>query len=259
MDIDEKRVYADRTGKREAYVATDAGVATVAVSGAHVGEFGLASRNGARDVAAGGGLLAVATDDDVHFGTGFEASGFGPAVAVGFDGDTPLAADPDGRVARYDDGWTDLGRVPDVRALDGDLVAAADGVHRPDGTHVGLDDVRDVSATGEPLAATGDGLYRLGNGWLAEQVGDEGDDRAFVAVVSDGERVHAASEHGLYRREAGEWTACSVDEDVVDVTHAGDCTYAVAGDGTFLAHDPGEPGWRRQALGLPAVRALAVP
>lgn len=261
MDIEEKRVYADRTGRREAYVATAAGVATVAVSGAHVGEFGLASRDPARDVAAGGGLLAVATGDDVHLGTGFEASAFGPAVAVGFAGGTPLAAGPDGRVARYDDGWTDLGRVPEVRALDGDLVAAAGGIYRAEGTHVGLDDARDVATAGGPFAATGNGLYRLGNGWLDETVPGERGACAFAVVAGDGERVHAASGDELYRLEAGEWTACDlpVAERVADVAHAGDCTYAVTGDGTVLAHDPGEPGWRAQTLGLPEVRAIAVP
>lgn len=257
MDIDEKRVYADRTGRREAYVATDAGVARVAVSGVHIGEFGLAFREPAWDVAAGDGLLAVATDEDVYLGTEFKVSGFGAAVAVGFDGGTPLAADPDGRVARYDDGWTDLGHIPDVRALNGDLVAAADGVHRVDGTDLGLVDVRDVTTAAGPFAATGDGLYRLGNGWLAEDMEGE----SFDAVASDGEHVHAVGESGLARCENGAWTVCDlpVADPVVDVTHAGGCTYVVTSKGTVLAGDPDEPGWRTQALGLPGVHALAVP
>lgn len=259
MDIEAKRVYADRTGSREVYVATDAGVATVSVSGAHVGEFGLASRDPARDVAASGGLLAVATADDVHLGPGLDPAGFGPAVAVGFDGDRPLAAAPDGRVARYDDGWVDLGRVGSVRALEGDLVAAADGVHRPDGAHVGLDDARDVATASGPYAATANGLYRLGNGWLNEAVGDAAS--GVAAVASDGDRVHAASGEHLYRREGERWADCDlpVAERVADVVHAGECTYAVTEAGTVLARDPGEQGWRAQALGLPGARALAVP
>ena len=60
----------------------------------------------------------------------------GPADAVGYrDG---LVAAGDGRVARYEDGaWTTLADLADVRAVDGDMVAAAGGVHRLDGTHVG--------------------------------------------------------------------------------------------------------------------------
>jgi hypothetical protein len=78
--------------------------------------------------------------------------------------------------------WTTIGRVERVRAIDGGLVAAADGVYRVTADGIapgGLSDVRDVAAAGRPLAATGDGLYALGNGWLRDLSG------RFRAVASD--------------------------------------------------------------------------
>jgi hypothetical protein len=267
ISIDEKRVYGEKTGTTELYVAADLGVAVVAVSDDIVGEFSLAHRCTARDLAAGPNRLAVATDADVLVSDdgGYAGTGFGPAVAVGFDDGTLLAAGPDGRVARRGgEAWHRVGEVADVRAIDGDLVGAADGVYRVDDglAHVGLADVRDVATGGTPLAATDDGLYYLGPGWA------EGREGAFVAVASAPERGHAAGEAGLFERTDDGWTACALptEEPVVAVAHGEPASgaddggergvYAVTGGGRVLV-DAGD-GWRDRALGLAGATALAV-
>lgn len=252
--IDEKRVYADRAGTTTAFLATGAGVARVEVSADTVGEFTLAHRCDARDVAGADGRLAVATAEDVLVGTGegVEPTGFGPADAVGYH-DAPLAAG-NGRLARYDDsGWTTLASIADVRAIDGDLVAAADGVHRTDGSHVGLDAVRDVATSGGPLAAAESGLYYLANGWVQAL------DGRFDVVASGTAAAHAAGGDTLYERGAsGDWTAVDlpVSEPIADVGF-GEATYVVTETGTFLAN--AGDGWRHRSLGLPDVAAVAVP
>ena len=272
VSIDEKRVYGEREGATTVYVAADIGVATVAVSDDIVGEFGITHRCTARDVATrrpsdanaeptatddAASRLAVATDEDV-LDDAFEPLDFGPAAAVGFDGDAILVASPDGTLARRPagaDDWRDLGSVGEVRAIDGDLVATADGVYRAldDGVqHAGLDDVRDVAMAETPLAATADGVYRLGNGWMHEFEGD------VRVVASDGERVHAATPDGLFARRDGEWGAESLPAGsaVVDVAY-GDGTYVVTADGTLLV-TVGD-GWRHRSIGLRDVAAIAVP
>ena len=275
MTLEEDRVYDDQTGKVDVLVACDAGVVSVAVSGDRVGRFGMVHRSVARDVATAGDRLAVATDEDV-LDDEFEPTGFGPAVAVAVDDDRVVAAGEDGRVARRDAGdeeWTDLGRVEEVRGIDGSLVAAADGVYRIEGDelrHAGLTDVRDVSARGVPLAATGDGLYKLGNGWMDVLPG------AFdaVSVAADG-RALAAGERGVVARGRadGDWvdSPVPVDERVVGVAHAPGVAVAVTEAGTLLLDDgegrrpsgsrtqsdDGE-GWRSRALGLRDVSAVAV-
>jgi hypothetical protein len=262
--LDEKRVYADRAGTTTAFVASAAGVVRVEVSDDIVGEFALERRGPVTDLAAADGHLAVATPDDVLVSDGeaFTGTGFGPAEAVGFqDG---LVAAGGGRIARRGDGgWTTLGELADVRAVDGDMVAAASGVHRLDGTHVGLDAAADVSTAGGPLAATDDGLYYLANGWVAALEG------AFAVVAGhpDG-RAHAATAEALYEREGGGggdgWRAVDlpVGGAVADVARTdadggdADATFAVTRDGTFLA-SAGD-GWRHRSLGIPDVSAVAV-
>jgi len=258
ISLDEKRVYGEKTGATELYVAAELGVAVVSVSGDIVGEFSLARRCTARDVAAGPEFLAVATDADVLVSEGgdYAETGFGPAVAVGFADESLHAAGSDGAVARYDpaaDQWTTLGTAGDVRAIDGDLVAAADGVYRVDDglSPVGLSDVRDVATDGTPLAAAGDGLYYLGPGWA------EATDGAFAVVAREPNRAHAATADTLYEGDGDEWQAreVPVDEPVADVTH-GEAVYAVTADGTVLV-DAGD-GWRTRALGVRGVSGIAV-
>ncbi len=261
MDVAEKRVFDDRTGATAVLVASDAGLAHVAVSGDVVGEFGLVHRGAVGDVAVAGGRVAVATPEDVLVGPAADAStpgdewatatGFGPAAAVGWDDGTLLAAGG-GRVARrVDGGWTTTGRVADVRAVDGALLAAADGLYRPDGTHVGLTAARDVAADG-PLAATADGLYRLANGWVRDVEG------RFRAVAAGGGRAHAAAGDRVIASDApGEWADAGVPADDLVALAAGPAAvYAATADGT-LCVDAGD-GWRSQPLGLPGVDALAV-
>jgi hypothetical protein len=253
--IEEKRVYGDRAGRTDLLVASELGVVVVGVAGDTVGEFRVARRCTARDVAAGS-TVAVATDEDVLVaeapGGEFSPTGFGPAVAVGA-GDALLAAGPDGRVARRDgERWVDLGTADTVRAVDGPLVAAADGVYRVgEGlTHAGLDDARDVAAAG-PLAATATGVYGLGNGWLDELAGDAS------TVAARGTRAHAVVDGALHERTRDGWRVREVPvaASPVDVAH-GEAAYAVTADGTVLV-DAGD-GWRSRSLGVPGVAALAV-
>ncbi|WP_049924421.1 HVO_0234 family beta-propeller protein [Halopiger djelfimassiliensis] len=285
--IEEKRVYGDRTGALEAYVASANGVVRVRIAGDTVGEFSLCERCDTRDVAAvsapGDGRVAIATADDVRVleraggadskadreDVAFVGTGFGPAVAVGFDGTDPVAAGPDGTVARRtDETWDplegDVGGT--VRAIDGDLVGTDSGVYRVhDGSldHAGLTDVRDVSAPGVPLAATATGCYKLGNGWV------EVLDGPFETVAADPRtepgslaRAHAVSDGTLYAVTAdGDWRVDDrPPEPIVDVGY-GDAVYAVTERGTVLtASDDGtETGtWRSRSLGIGDVTGMAV-
>jgi len=265
LSIEEKRVYGDRTGAREAYLASAVGAIRVSVSDDLVGGFGLAHRCVARDVAAGGGAVAVATDEGVALSTDgeeFDDVGFGPAAAVGLHESHVVAAGEDGRVARLDpvDGglaWTDLGSVDEPRAVDGGLIAAADGVHRVEGddlTHAGLSDVRDVAGRGVPLAATPEGLYVLGNGWM--EVSRE----AFSVVESDGERAHAVGEAGVLTREdaGGDWEPLDLptDGEVVGVAYGPGQVVAATREGAVLAWAGDD--WRSQLVGARDVSAVAL-
>lgn len=258
ISIDEKRVYAAKTGVTELYVATGLGLAVVSVSDDIVGEFSLVRRGTTTDVATDADRLVAAADDDVlvadRTDQAFRETGFGPASAVALSDGDLLAGDADGRVARYDGEWTSLGTVGEVRAIDGDLVATADGVFRigsDDLSHVGLDDVRDVATAGTPLAATGDGLYYLGPGWAKAL------DGAFTAVARDESQAHAATPGTLYEGTDGEWTERGIplDESIVALAH-GPGIYALTETGTVLV-DVGD-GWRDRALGLRDVAGLAV-
>jgi len=286
-DMADDRIYADRLGKTDIFVATRLGVAVVSVSNDRIGQYSLRERCTARDIAAGGGKVLAATDKDVLLAVdpdgAFEPTGFGPAVAVGV-ADRPVAAAPDGTVAAFDGAWQTLGNAGAVRAIDGDLLAAADGVYRVDtgagdGASpgldlVGLDDARDVSTAGTPLAATGKGLYRLGPGWTTDLTG------SFAVVAGDGRRNHAATATALYERPAPgtEWheRVSPADDPLVDVGYVRDDEeptigqrapdgglVAVTETGRFLvdpvASKDGAAGWRSRLLGLPGVAALAVP
>lgn len=282
--IAEKRVFTAPDDVVRALVASSMGVASVSVSGDIVGEFGIEHRCDARDVAARGDAVAVATDDDVLVGD-FEPTGHGPAVAVSVAGDGVLAAAPDGTVSLLageadapgdatdggddptGDAWVEVGAVEEPRRMDGRLVAAGDGVHRLHGDggeleYAGLDDVRDVSDRGVPLAVTGDALYTLGNGWMRDLDADAVEGAgAFRCVVADddGERAVAATEAAVYERAdatATEWTD-HAEAGVVDAAFAGRHLVAVTDTGEARVHADG--GWRGRMLGLPDVRAVAVP
>ncbi|MFB6118260.1 hypothetical protein [Halosegnis sp.] len=250
VSLDEKRVYAGGSAQT-AFITADGGLVRVSVSGDLVGEFGLAVRESARDVACADGRVAAATETDALVATddGIETTGFGPADAVGF-ADGLIAAGED-RIARYDgEDWTTLGQLADVRAVAGDLLAAAEGVHRLDGTHVGLSDARDVAVGRDVLAATDDGLYALANGWMQRRPG------GFRAVATGGNRTVAVADDGtLIERRDGEWIEMGAPA-VVDAAPTANAVYAVTAEGTVLA-DAGE-GWRERATGVSGCRRLAV-
>ncbi|OAQ53030.1 hypothetical protein HTG_09370 [Natrinema mahii] len=272
--IEEKRVYGDREGATTAYVASAIGVVRVRVAGDTVGEFGLCERCTARDIATTDDAVAIATDEDVRVARledeedeeSFAETGFGPAVAVGADGDELLAAAPDGRVARRPVGateWTDLEgeAVAAVRAIDGDLVGTESGVYRVrDGglDHAGLTDVRDVSAAGVPLAATAEGLYELGNGWMAIREGPfDAVSAAPRAEPRTLTRAHAVAGEEIYGYAGDDgWVELpDASEPVVDVGY-GETVYAVTEAGTFLA--AAEDGWRPHPIGVREVTGLAI-
>lgn len=271
--IEEKRVYDDRTGQTELYVASGVGVVLVTVSDDLVGEFSLAMRCDPRDVAAGGGDVAVAADEDVLalVDAGFESTGFGPAVAVDIEDGVIVAADAEGTVSRRPTApatataqWTAVGRVEGaVTAIDWPFVATDSGLYRAvdpslggDSSadafdSVGLDAVNDVSATGVPLAATDTGLYRLGNGWMSVI------EEPCHAVASDGTRAHAATERALYEYGA-EWTSVEVPvtESIRDMAYTPTATACVTGAGTVLL--TAGDGWRKRALGVDGIVGVAV-
>lgn len=263
-DLAEKRIFHGREGARVLLAATEAGVVRVNVANGRVGEYGLALRCVPADVVASAGRLAIATDEDVLLAQerdveALEATGFGPAISVTFHRSRSVALSPDGRLGvRGGDDWDDRGQVPaDPTALDGGLIATDDGVFRlvDDGlVAAGLTDVNDVAhAAGVPLAATVDGLYELGNGWLDVLEGDV----RIVAGTPDG-RAHAATVDAVYeRRSGGAWgpVALPTDERVVDISHD-ERAYAVTASGDLLLET--DDGWRLAPLGLPTPVALAV-
>ena len=253
--LSEKRVYADATDAMTAFVGTTNGVIRVSVSDDIVGEFSLERTGDVTDIASDNGRLAIGTPEDVlvRADGSFHETGFGPASAVGYDEDGALVAAGEGRLARYTDEWERLGTLEDVRAIDGGMAAAGSGLHRLDGTHVGLEDARDVSTAGTPLAATGSGLYYLANGWMCALEGD------FAVVSSAGERGFAATSDTLYRADASETEWEETGPPVGGSVAAIACTdnvYAVTEDGTFLAN--AGDGWRHRSFGVSGVNGLAV-
>lgn len=253
--IDEKRVYGADTDATALFVASNTGVARVAVAGERIGEVALVRNCRARDLAVSEDRLAIATDEDVLVTTGesFEPTEFGPAMAVGFD-EGLLAASPRGVVARRVEGdWQELGTIEEVRAIDGNLVASVGGVYRlaDELEYAGLDDARDVTTAATPYVATGEGLYRLGNGWMEAFDGD------FSMVNADGgqtDRAHAATAEGFYEHVGGEWTVIDgIEKPVVGVAYAGG-VYAVCADGTLLVE--ADEGWREHPLGVGETRAI---
>ncbi len=329
ISIEEKRVYAGTAGRTDAYVASDVGLVRVAISDDLVGEFELASRDPARDVAvlpnaiphgqrseradgserttglASHDLLAVVTDDDLTvalLGAGsatdddeltFVDVGVGPSVAVGIHDGRFLVAGADGTVSRVsvsvagvrsrespqltaaDVTVARIGEVPDPRSIDGPLIAAVDGVHRvvsrggSDAVDaVGLDDVRDVAGSGIPLAATSDGLYWLGNGWMDALGG------SFDVVAADGSGhamaggdgtlwVHAGNPVGDEATGSDEWSTDAwsradlpVDAPIAALGYGPGLSVAVTETGAVCV-DVGD-GWRHRTVGVAGVSGVAV-
>ncbi|WP_418280905.1 HVO_0234 family beta-propeller protein [Halorubrum sp. DTA98] len=230
----------------------------------------------------------VAVEDIVDSDAGdADASGDAPdaapgaAVAVGAHDGAVLAASADGTITRLRlEGGTGeerlaaaadrVGRVDEPRAIDGPLIAGSGGVHRvvdaADGPRieaVGLDDVRDVAGTGVPLAATSDGLYWLGNGWMDALAG------SFDAVAADGNGHAMAVTEGALFVHAGDddtgtdwstdaWASSTlpVDERPVALGYGPGISAVVTVDGT-LCVDVGD-GWRHQTIGVPDVGGIAL-
>ena len=267
--IDEKRVHGPNADPVALFVASETGLARVTAVGARIGEIELVDRDAVHDLALHDGRIAATTEEDVFLGIGADAepTGFGAATAIGSDG-TLLAAAPDGTVARRRDGkWTDVGIIEGPRAIDGDLVAAANGVYRCSDTdcqHVGLDAAADIAAAGTPHAATADGLYQLGNGWLQAVEGSFAMVSADRSTADPGAlgRAHAATDGALYGHADGEWTTVDdVQKRVVDVAYTGTGgeiesggVYGVTANGTLLSET--DDGWRDHPLGLRSVRAI---
>jgi len=248
----------------------------------------MVARNPARDVTVLArdeptALVAAATPDGLSVATAggedpeFEPVDDDPAVAVGPTGGRDGARDGSLLVAREDgaiervafaDGGTAvastarLGSVADPRAVDGALVAAADGVYRVAGGEiedVGLDAARDVTGAGMPLAATGAGLYWLGNGWMAaregatEAVAADGDGHA-TAVVEGELFVHSGA--GEWGPETWEPTDLPVDEEPVALGCGPGVSVAVTAAGTLCVDAGG--GWRHQVVGVRDVAGVAL-
>jgi len=284
ISIDEKRVYAGSAGRTDAYVATGTGIVRVSLSADKVGAFDMVARDPARDVAVlargdGSDLVAAATPDGLSVAPvgddpAFESVDEDPAVAVsaagGRDG-ALLVAREDGAIERVElEGdesmlgpTTRLGSVADPRAVDGALVAGAEGVFRvgADGlTDVGLDDARDVAGSGMPLAATGAGLYWLGNGWMtvreaaADAVAADGDGHAMAVV--DGDLLVHPGGGGEWGEETWERADLPVDETAVALGYGPGVSVAVTDAGT-LCVDAGD-GWRHQVVGVRDVAGVAL-
>jgi hypothetical protein len=271
FSIDEKRVFSSKAGKTEVFVATGVGVVAVDVSGDRVGGFRIDHRCTARDVAGRDGRIAVATDEDVLLAPGYEPTGFGPAACVGLTADRVVALGEDGRVGTLPfeaplDGestpWRTVGTVAGGRAVDGRLVATDEGVVRLGSDRLrpaGLSAVNDVAAAG-PFAATDEGLFYLGNGWMTI---DDGSWTVVDAAV-DGDRAHAAGLPGVRRQtgtDRGAWEAVSddfgTDGEPVGFAYGDGFVCAVTAAGGFVV-DAGD-GPRTQALGLRDVGGVAVP
>lgn len=265
-DIEEKRVYAEKTGRTRVFVGSGAGVARVSVSGDQVGEFGIEHRCTVHDVAGGTEQIAAATGDGVVvLGRSPTELDVGPTTAVDVREDGILVGDADGRVLRIstENDVDELGPLDAaVRAIDGGLVGTDAGVYRlVDGEpeQAGLDAVRDVSTSGTPLVAAERGVYRLGAGWMWELEGD-----ATLVNADGGDRVHAVVDGELYARDPGApggdpdaWSVVSLPVEGTPVGVAyGEATYVVTADGTFLV-DAGD-GWRHQPLGLPEPIGCAI-
>jgi len=280
--LTEKRVFGTKFGTTELFVASETGLVGVTVSADQIGEFGLAHRDPVNSVAVDDRGVLIGTEDDVLYSdrdgdadaqraqsrafSPVTETPFGHAVAVGWGPTGPIVADSAGRISGSvdDPKWATVGDTGDVRAVDGGLIAAADGVYQltEDGlAHVGLSEVRDVAGHGTPMAATADGLFALSNGWRTIREG------AFDRVASDGHgHAHAVGATGLVRLSNDDgsdsvvdgWSEdeLPVDSPVVDVAYGSGIVAAITDNGT-LCVDAGD-GWRHKLLGVGGISELAI-
>ena len=291
ISIDEKRVYAGSTGRIDAYVATGAGIVRVSLSADKIGAFDMVARDPARDIAVlardegsdlvvaatPDGLSVAAVEDDPEFAlvdddsaVAVGAAGGRDSAAGGRDGALAVARE-DGAVERVEfeadsvavASARRLGTVSEPRAVDGALVAGAEGVFRIGDDSlpaVGLDDARDVAGAGTPLAATGAGLRWLGNGWMTAREGDAtgvaADADGHATAVVDGDLLVHADAGGGRGAEAWAPAAIPVDETPVALGYGPGVAVAVTDAGT-LCVDAGD-GWRHQVVGVRDVNGVAL-
>ncbi len=258
-DIDEKRIFAEKTTDQVAFVAAELGLLTVRLAEDRVGDFGIARRCSPQDIASSGRQVALAAED-VYLGdeNGSKPTDFGPCVAVG-DNSGLIAASPHGDLARYEtesSQWEEVGTLSAVTAIDGDLIGTRSGIYRlPELTPVGLDQVRDIETTGLPLAATKNGLYRLGNGWMDVL---DGDFQMVSAPANDAFPTYAATHTTCYEHQDGDWQPLELPTTAPIVDAAfGDCPYLLAADGTLIAH--AGDGWRTHPLGVTGAVGIVIP
>jgi hypothetical protein len=262
-DVDasaDRRLFERGPETATAFVACGPGVARVEFAADRVGQYTLAHRVSANDVAATDSHVVAGTTEGVLVddGSGFERVGDQRAVAVGLDGEHALAATAEGGVHRYALGTDDretVGEVSDPRRFDGALLAAADGLYRVGEAleALGIDGVADCASGADGLfAATDAGLFRFADGvWHREHDGES------RAVAASGARVDAVDETGVLERVDGAWQRLGeVETTPVDIAH-GRRLSGVTAAGTLLVEtDTG--GWRSHPLGLRGAVALAV-
>jgi len=249
----------------EVFVGSKHGVTAIEVRHREVRDYALVHDCTTRDLARSpDGRVAVAASTDVFLEgeEEYEATGFGPAVAVG--GDPLHAAAPDGTIAAWrDEDWNPVGTLAgDVNAIDDDLIATDEGVFRmTDGgiQHVGLERVADVSTAGVPHAATDRGLFTLGAGWMTAVEGEFSLVEADATTAEAGvlRRAHAATPDQLYVYDGEAWGPwhIPVDAPVTGIGY-GSAVFAVSADGTLITAYEGE--WQTRHLGLSGVTALVV-
>jgi hypothetical protein len=255
--IDEDRVYAG--GRREAtlLVATESGLVSASVTGDRVGRFGIAWHGSVLDVCADGDRVVIATPDGVKAGsepTTLDSTEIDSATTVGLTDDGWVVGDSGGRVHLVEGDQTRLlGHVGPINAIAPPLIATDDGLYRlPTLDDGGLSAVRDVTTDPIPLAATPDGLFKLGNGWIAAVNGDG----SLVSGASTGAAV-AIVDGILYTLSDGDWRPLDppTTASIADVG-VGPALYAVTVGGKVLVE--AGAGWRHRNLGISPVRRLAV-
>jgi hypothetical protein len=264
----DRRLFERGRETTAAFVACGPGIARVEVAADRIGQYTLAHRCQARDVAANDTHVVAGTTEGavVDDGDGFERVGDeSETVAVGVDDGHAFAATADGRVRRHalgDDDWETVGEVSDPRRFDGALLAAGDGLYRVGKglDALGIEGVHDCTSGADgPFAATDAGLFRFVDGeWHQEH------DAESHAVAASGDRADAVDAEGVLERVDGAWQRFGdVENAPVDLAH-GTRLYGVTAEGTLLVEtDPDmltndRGGWRSHPLGLRNARALAV-